>query len=60
MFDDIITDMESNEKLSRIVTELFLRRRRLDMPLVFISQSYLKVSETKIKYKILFSFYKNF
>ena len=25
MFDDMVTDMESNKKLSPIVTELFLR-----------------------------------
>ena len=30
MFDDMIADMESNKKLSLIVTELFLRRRKLN------------------------------
>ena len=38
--------MESNKKLSTIVTELFLRRRKLNVSLVFISQSYLEVHKT--------------
>ena len=29
VFDDMITDMEANKKLSSIVTELFLRDRKL-------------------------------
>ena len=29
VFDDMIADMESNKKLSSIVTELFLRGRKL-------------------------------
>ena len=44
--DDVIADMKSNKKLSRIVTELFLRGRKLNISLVFISQSYFKVSKT--------------
>ena len=43
VFDDIITDMESNKKLSPIVTELFLRRRKLNILLIFRPQSYFKV-----------------
>ena len=42
-FDDMIADMESNKKLSSIVTELFLKGRKLNISLVFISQSYSKV-----------------
>ena len=45
-FDDMIEDMESNKKLSPIVTELILRERKLRFSLVFISQSYLKVPKT--------------
>ena len=44
--DDMIADVESNKKLSPIVTELFLRGRKLNIFLVFISQSYLKVPKT--------------
>ena len=38
--------MESNKKLSPIVTELFLRGRKLNISLVFILQSYFKVPNT--------------
>ena len=38
--------MEANKKLSPIVTELFLRVRKLNISLVFISQPYFKVPET--------------
>ena len=44
--DDMIADMESNKKLSPIVTELYLRGRKLNVPLFVISQSYLKVPKT--------------
>ena len=46
VFDDMIPDMESNEKLSPIVTELLLGGRKLNIALVFISQSYLIVPKT--------------
>ena len=36
-FDDMTADMESNKNLTPIVTELFLRRRKLNISLVFIS-----------------------
>ena len=45
-FDDMIADMESNKQLSPIVTELFLRGRKLNISLVFMSQSYFKVPKT--------------
>ena len=40
VFDDMIADMESNKKLSPIFIELFSRGRKLNISLVFISQSY--------------------
>ena len=46
VFDYMIADMESNKKLSPIVTELFLWGRKLNTSLVFISQSYFKVTKT--------------
>ena len=36
MFVNMIADIESNKKLSLVVTELFLRRRKLNMLLLFI------------------------
>ena len=47
MFDDVISDMESNKKRKPKVTELFLRGRKLNIPLDVISQSYFKVLKTK-------------
>ena len=38
--------MEANKKSSPIVTGLFLRGRKLNIPLVFRSQSYFKVVKT--------------
>ena len=43
VFDDVIADTESNKTVNRIVTVLFLRGRKLNMSLVFISKSYFKV-----------------
>ena len=37
MFDDMIADMESNKKLNPIVTELFIRGRKLNILIVFTS-----------------------
>ena len=42
-FDDMIADMINNKKLNPIVTELFIRGRRLNISIVFIPQSYFKV-----------------
>ena len=43
MFDDIVSDMLSNKKLNTVVTELFIRGRKLNIPLVFITLSYFAV-----------------
>ena len=43
VFDDMIADMINNKKLNSIVTKLFIRCRKLNISLVFISQSYLKI-----------------
>ena len=40
VFDDMIVDMIGNNKLNPIVTELFIRGRKL---IAFITQSYFKV-----------------
>ena len=41
-FDDMIADVINNKKLNSIVTELFIRGRKLNISLVFITQSYFK------------------
>ena len=43
VFDGMIADMIQNKKLNSIVTELFIRGRKINVSLVFITQSYFKV-----------------
>ena len=43
VFDDMIVDMRNNEKLNPVVIELFIRDRKLNICIVFITQSYFKV-----------------
>ena len=43
VLDDMIADMINNKKLNSIVTELFIRGRKLNISLFFITQSYFKV-----------------
>ena len=40
---DMIADMIHNKKLNSVVTELFISSRKLNIALVFITQSYFKV-----------------
>ena len=42
VFDDMIADMIHNKKINSIVTKLFIRGRKLNISLVFITQSYFK------------------
>ena len=39
----MIADMISNKKLNHVVTELFIRGRKLKIPTVFITQFYFAV-----------------
>ena len=43
VFDDINADILNNKKLNPIVAELFIRRRKLNISLTFIAQSYFAV-----------------
>ena len=43
VFDDMIADMIHVKKLNSIITELFIRGRKLNIYLAFITQSYFKV-----------------
>ena len=45
VFDDMIADIIKNKKLNSIVIELFIKGRKLNISLVFITQSYFKVPE---------------
>ena len=43
VFDDMTADMINNKRLDSIVTELFIRDRKPNISIVFITQSYFKV-----------------
>ena len=43
VFDDMVADMINNKKHNPVVTELFIRGRKLNISIVFITQSYFKV-----------------
>ena len=43
VFDNMIADMINNKKLNSIVTQLFIGGRKLNISLVFMTQSYFKV-----------------
>ena len=43
MFDDMIADIMTNKKIQAIIKELFIRCRKLNISLVFITQSYFSV-----------------
>ena len=43
VFDDMIADMINNKKLNPVVIELFIRGRKPNISIVFITQSYLNV-----------------
>ena len=43
VFDDMIADIMTNKKFQLLIKELFIRCRKLNISLVFITQSYLSV-----------------
>ena len=53
-FDDMIADMLSNKKLNPIITELFIRGRKLNISLIFILQSDMYVPKNQAKFYTLF------
>ena len=43
VFDEMIADVMTNKKFQAIIKELFIRCRKLNISLLFISQSYFSV-----------------
>ena len=43
IFDDMIADIMRSEKFKAVVKELFIRCRKLNISIVFITQSYLEL-----------------
>ena len=50
VFDDMIADMINNKKSNSVVTELFIRGRKLNISLIFMTQSYFEVPKD-VRYK---------
>ena len=42
VFDDMISDIEYNKRFKRIIKELFYRARKINVSIVFITQSYFR------------------
>ena len=42
VFDDMIVDIEYNKNFKRIIKELFYRARKINVSIVFITQSYFR------------------
>ena len=45
VFDDMIADIMTNKRFQTIIKESFIRCRKLNLSLVFITQSYFSVSK---------------
>ena len=45
VFDDMIADIEYNKNFKRIIKELFYRARKINVSIVFITQSYFRTSK---------------
>ena len=43
VFDDIVADVITNKILNSMLTELFIRSSKLNISIIFITQSYFKV-----------------
>ena len=52
----MITDIMRNKKFQAIIKELFIRCRKLNISLVFITESYFFFKRCKIKFNTLFDY----
>ena len=50
VFDDMIADIMTHKKIQAIIKELFIRCRKLNISLVFITQSYFSVTKEARSY----------
>ena len=48
VFDDMIADIEYNKNFKRIIKELFYRARKINVSIVFITQSYFRALKDAI------------
>ena len=57
VFDDMIADIVTNKKFQAIIKELFIRCRKLNISLAFITQSDFSVPKRRqIKFNLLFDY----
>ena len=54
VFGDVIANMISNEKLNSIITELFIRGKKLNISIVFINKSLFEVPKEVKFYTLVF------
>ena len=43
IFDDMVADVMTNKRFQAIIKELFIRCRKLNISLIFVTQSYFSV-----------------
>ena len=55
VFDDMVADMINNQKTNSIVTELNIRGRKLNISIVFTTQSYFNVPKDVKAYSLFLS-----
>ena len=53
VFDDLIADIMTNKKFQAIIKELFIRYRKLNIPLVFVTQSFFCSKRSSTHYLIM-------
>ena len=58
VFDDMVPNIMTNKKFQAIIKELFIRCRKLNISLVFITPSYFSVPKCEIKFNALFDYEK--
>ena len=56
VFDEMIAVIMTNKKFQSVVKKLFIICRKLNIPLVFITQSYFSVPKDVIKFNSLFDY----
>ena len=57
VLDDMIADIMTNKRFQDILKELFIRCRKLNISLVFVTKSYFSFSKRcQIKYNTLFDY----
>ena len=56
VFGDTIVEIMSNKKFQAIIKELFIRCRKVNISLVFITQSYFCFERCEIKFNTLFDY----